>query len=520
MIKHGLEAKDMEPTRTIFHDIVPGLSGSPIGRIQLNVLFGDSNHFRREPIWFEVVDLSNVYHALLGRPALAKFMAIKLDPADSLKTSFITPFGAYCYMTMSFSLKNAGTTFQRCMQKCLLPQLCGNINVYVDDIMADEAFRDLKRMLSTAPVLAAPAEKEPLLLYIAATSRSVSTFMVVERTEKGKIQAVQRPVYYLSEVLSSSKQNYPHYQKMCYGVYFTANKLKKYFQEHVLTVVSMAPLGEIIGFRDASGWVGKWALELAGHTILYEPRTTIKSQALAKFLVDWTKTQYKNEAADTLAKIASSQQSIPPGVSLEHLHKPSVKPSPDSESIYVPDNPAASQPGPGTAEPGPRTEAVDPAAVVLNPAAAIPDPGAAHPGSGAAALEPALVAVFAVVTAPSLALSISEFLENGVLPMDETEARQVQRRASAYNIINNELVKRSSTGVFQCCIEHDQGIEILLDIHQGECGHHAASRSLVAKAFRHGLYWPTTLQDAESLVLKCEGCQRFSKRSHQLASAL
>ena len=118
------------------------------------------------------------------------------------------------------------------------------------------------------------------------------------------------------------------------------------------------------------------------------------------------------------------------------------------------------------------------------------------------------------VAAPSWALPISEFLENGVLPMDETEAPQVQRRASAYSIINNELVKRSSTSVFQCCVEQDKGIEILLDIHQGKCGHHAASRSLVAKAFRHGFYWPTTLQDAESLVLKCEGCQRFSKHNH------
>ena len=55
---------------------------------------------------------------------------------------------------------------------------------------ADEAFQDPKRMLSTAPVLAAPAEKEPLLLYVAATSRSVSTVMVVERPEKDKVQAV------------------------------------------------------------------------------------------------------------------------------------------------------------------------------------------------------------------------------------------------------------------------------------------------------------------------------------------
>ncbi|XP_020161788.1 uncharacterized protein [Aegilops tauschii subsp. strangulata] len=76
MTKLGLEAKNLEPTRTIFHGIVPGLSCSPIGRVPLSVLFGDSDHFRRELLWFEVVDLTSAYHALLGRPALAKFMAV------------------------------------------------------------------------------------------------------------------------------------------------------------------------------------------------------------------------------------------------------------------------------------------------------------------------------------------------------------------------------------------------------------------------------------------------------------
>ena len=41
----------------------------------MDVLFGDKDHFRREAIWFEVVDLESPYHALLGQPALAKFMA-------------------------------------------------------------------------------------------------------------------------------------------------------------------------------------------------------------------------------------------------------------------------------------------------------------------------------------------------------------------------------------------------------------------------------------------------------------
>ena len=67
---------------------------------------------------------------------------------------------------------------------------------------------------------------------------------MVQRPEEGRAQLVQRPVYYLSEVLSSSKQNYPHYQKMCYGVYFAAKKPKPYFQEHPITVVCTAPLSE------------------------------------------------------------------------------------------------------------------------------------------------------------------------------------------------------------------------------------------------------------------------------------
>jgi hypothetical protein len=87
--------------------------------------------------------------------------------------------------------------------------------------------QELKQMLSIASVLASPMPREPMLLYIAATNRVVSAVVVVEREEGGK--TMQRPVYYLSEVLSTSKQNYPHYQKMTYGVYMAAKKLKNYF---------------------------------------------------------------------------------------------------------------------------------------------------------------------------------------------------------------------------------------------------------------------------------------------------
>src|SRR3954465_14415574 len=72
-----------------------------------------------------------------------------------------------------------------------LYQLMKKTDKFVWTDQADEAFKDLKRMLSIAPVLAAPIEKEPMMLYIAATTRVISIVMVVERPEKDKAQLVQ-----------------------------------------------------------------------------------------------------------------------------------------------------------------------------------------------------------------------------------------------------------------------------------------------------------------------------------------
>nr|XP_040249590.1 uncharacterized protein LOC120967067 [Aegilops tauschii subsp. strangulata] len=76
MEKPGIKEKQLLPSRTMFHGIILGFSCSPIGNIKIDVLFGDKLHFRREPIWFEVVHLDSPYHALSGRLALAKFMAV------------------------------------------------------------------------------------------------------------------------------------------------------------------------------------------------------------------------------------------------------------------------------------------------------------------------------------------------------------------------------------------------------------------------------------------------------------
>ena len=67
--------------------------------------------------------------------AYSGYHQIKLKKSDQEKTSFITPYGAYCYTSMSMGLKNAGATYQRTMQKCLQSQIGRNVHVYVDDIV-------------------------------------------------------------------------------------------------------------------------------------------------------------------------------------------------------------------------------------------------------------------------------------------------------------------------------------------------------------------------------------------------
>jgi ribonuclease HI len=136
-----------------------------------------------------------------------------------------------------------------------------------------------------------PAAGEALLIYVAATTQVVSAAIVVERREEGHALPVQRPVYFISEVLSEIKIRYPQIQKLLYAVILTRRKLQHYFESHPVTVVSSFPLGEIIQCREASIRIAKWAVEIMGETISFAPRKAMKSQVLADFVAEWVDTQ-------------------------------------------------------------------------------------------------------------------------------------------------------------------------------------------------------------------------------------
>ena len=103
------------------------------------------------------------------------------------------------------------------------------------------------------------------------------------------------------------------------------------------------------------------------------------------------------------------------------------------------------------------------------------------------------------------------------MPEDELAARQIVRRSKSYSVINNELFRNNINGTQQWCISERL---VLQDIHSGDCGHHASTRTLVAKAFGAGFFWPKALADAKNIVDHCKGCQYYASQSYKPASEL
>ena len=131
-----------------------------------------------------------------------------------------------------------------------------------------------------------PWPEAELLLHITTSNSAVSATLVEERMAKGTLK--QFPIYFVSEALSRSILLYSEMEKMAYAVVMAARNLRHYFQSFKIKVLTSFPLRDMFENREASGRIGKWATQLASHTINFVPRSSMKSQVLADFVADWT----------------------------------------------------------------------------------------------------------------------------------------------------------------------------------------------------------------------------------------
>ncbi|GJS86224.1 reverse transcriptase domain-containing protein [Tanacetum coccineum] len=129
-------------------------------------------------------------------------------------------------------------------------------------------------------MLTAPKEKEELIMYLAAAKEAVNAVLMTERGGK------QLPVYFVSRSLRGPKINYTPMEKLVLALLSASKRLKRYFHAHTIVVITDQPIRQLLSKSEISGRMLKWKFELEGYDIQYRPRTSIKGQILADFIVE------------------------------------------------------------------------------------------------------------------------------------------------------------------------------------------------------------------------------------------
>ena len=143
-------------------------------------------------------------------------------------------------------------------------------------------FQELKHYLSNPPFLSPSKEGENLYLYLVVSTIAVSAALI---RKEGKRQL---PVYYVSQAFQGVESRYPRIEKITFALIVASRKLRQYFQANPILVITVQPIKKSMNKCKAAGRMIQWAIELSQFDIEYHPRTVIKAQALADFIVELT----------------------------------------------------------------------------------------------------------------------------------------------------------------------------------------------------------------------------------------
>ena len=161
------------------------------------------------------------------------------------------------------------------------------------DAHCEEAFTTLKTYLSSPPILVSPSDGELLTLYLAVSDLSTSAFLVRDKDR------VQHPVYYCSRALRGAKERYLRMEKLILALVTTAQKLRPYFQAHTIEIPTEYLMKQVLYKPETSGRLMKWAIELSEFDIRYKPKTAIKGQVLADFIMEFTSAELAEDTQTT-----------------------------------------------------------------------------------------------------------------------------------------------------------------------------------------------------------------------------
>ncbi|GKB89562.1 reverse transcriptase domain-containing protein [Tanacetum coccineum] len=379
---------------------------------------------------------------------------------------------------------------------------------------AEKAFRELKQHLSKLPTLVAPRPQEELIMYLSASHGAVGAVLMTER------DTVQTPVYFISRALQGPELNYTPMEKLVLALAFAAKRLRRYFQAHPIAVITDQPIKQIISRPDVAGRLQKWSVMLGEHNITYRPRTSVKGQILADFLVE----KPDDAPADTSVKEIPKEEwtlftdgssctdgsgaglilTSPEGTEFTYALRFQFTAS-NNEAEYealIAGLRIAAQMGVRHIQANVDSKLV--ANQVLGAYVAKEENMVKY-------LEKtnSLVSSFDILVEilneksingkevaavveeeePTWMTPIVEYLRDEILPEDSKAATKLRIKARQYELLQGVLYRRSF-------------LKPWLRLHAGP-------RSVVAKAIRSGYYWLTMHRDARETIRKCKDCQIY-----------
>ncbi|GKV04134.1 hypothetical protein SLEP1_g16333 [Rubroshorea leprosula] len=226
--------------------------------------------------------------------ASSGYYQVQLLLDDQEKTAFYVGDAIYCYVMMTFGLKNAGKFLGyvvskkgievnpkkvQAVQQMEPPKTINDVQRLTGRVVAlhrfiarsaerclpffkalrepknfqwtdecQQSFDELKQYLASAPLLSKLVEGEclylylgeSLYLYLGVTKEVVRSVLLREQNKH------QKPICYMSKVLQGAEHNYPLAEKAVFALVYTARKLRAYFQSHKIVMYTDLPLRKIL----------------------------------------------------------------------------------------------------------------------------------------------------------------------------------------------------------------------------------------------------------------------------------
>ena len=87
--------------------------------------------------------------------------------------------------------------------------------------------------------------------------------------------------------------------------------------------------------------------------------------------------------------------------------------------------------------------------------------------------------------------------------------RKIWRVVFKYTLVNDELYRRTSSGVLLKCLGPDDSVLSMAEVHEGICGTHQSAPKMKSLLRRAGFYWPSMMSDCFKYYKGCQECQQF-----------